>query len=100
MTGTESPNNVVRVAEPGDVEIAAAVSREAFERLRLVYRPTGAAAVLQADRANEGTRLVAEIDNRIVGTVQFDVHRLHVHLIGLAVQPEFQRRGVARNMIE
>ena len=90
----------VRVASPDDDIEAAVVRKAAFDRLRAIYRPTGEAAARQAARADEGTRLIAEIDGRIVGTLQFDVHQEHVHLIGVAVHPDFQRMGVARHMVE
>lgn len=42
---------------------------------------------------------MAEIDGRVVGTVQFALHEKHVHLVGLAVHPDYQNRGIARSMI-
>lgn len=96
----EPANIVVRVANSDDAADAADVFCAAFAALRCVYRPTSEAAARQAERAGEGSRLVAEIAGRIVGTVQFVVHKQHVHLIGLAVHPDFQRMGVAGRMIE
>jgi len=43
--------------------------------------------------------LVAEIGGVIIGTLQHAQHQEHVHIIGLAVHPEFQRRGVARALV-
>jgi predicted N-acetyltransferase YhbS len=87
----------VRFANADD---AAEVGDVAFATVRSVYRPTQEAVARHAARMNEGTRLVAEIDGRIVGTVRFDLHERCVDLVGLAVRPEFRRRGVARQMIE
>lgn len=90
----------IREAEVDAAADVREVSDAGFARLRSVYRPTREAVARQAERAKEGTRLVAEIEGRIVGTVQVARHKDHVHLIGLAVHPGFQRMGVARRMIE
>ncbi|MGE4003307.1 MAG: GNAT family N-acetyltransferase [Planctomycetaceae bacterium] len=57
-------------------------------------------AARQADRGREGVRLVAEWEGQVVATVQFDRHERHVHVIGLAVHPQFQRRGIARDLLD
>lgn len=90
----------IRQAKPQDADAVAAVFDAAFRPLRSIYRPIGEVAARQADRAREGTRLVAEIDGRLVATVQFDCHQEHVHVIGLAVHPDFQRLGIARRVID
>jgi ribosomal protein S18 acetylase RimI-like enzyme len=90
----------IREAAAGaDAAAASAVVEAAFAPLASVYRPVGEAAARQAERAKEGTRLVAEVGGRVVGTVQYAVHRDHVHVIGLAVHPDAQRMGVARALI-
>lgn len=91
---------LIREAIPDDAIDVSEVFAAAFAPLRSIYRPTSEAEARQAERANEGTRLVAEINQQIVGTVQFASHTKHVHVIGLAVHPDFHRRGVARRMIE
>ena len=96
----EPINLRIRKAKPDDAAHVANVFNAAFKPLRSIYCPTGDAIKHQAERAEEGTRLVAEIEGRIVGTVQFDDHKKHIHVIGLAVHPDFQRIGVARGMIE
>ncbi|MBP88139.1 MAG: hypothetical protein CMJ64_15710 [Planctomycetaceae bacterium] len=74
----QEPSTIVTVREStaDDASQAADVFATAFAPLRSIYRPTGEAVARQARRAEEGTRLVAEIGGRIVGTVQFEVHAL------------------------
>jgi ribosomal protein S18 acetylase RimI-like enzyme len=45
-------------------------------------------------------RLVALADEKVIGTVQYYPIDGRLHLIGLAVHPDYQRRGVARRMVE
>jgi GNAT superfamily N-acetyltransferase len=90
----------IREASVSDSAEVAEVFNAAFTPLRSIYRPTDEAAACQTERIAEGTRIVAEFSRRIVGTVQFVNHKKNVHLIGLAVHPEFQRKGVARYLIE
>ncbi len=88
----------IREAEVTDAAQVAAVGEAVFAPLRSIYQPVGEVRACQAERAKEGTRLVAELDGRIVGTVQYAIHREHVHVIGLAVHPDTRRRGVARRL--
>lgn len=90
----------IRKATAEDADDVTAVFAAAFEPLRSIYRPTPEIAARQTERAKEGTRLVAEVEGRIVATVQFDSHKEHVHVIGLAVHPDFQRMGIGRRLID
>ncbi len=94
------PHITIRKATADDADDVAAVFNAAFAPLRSIYRPTGEVIARQADCAKERTRLVAEFGGQIVATVQFDNHKEHVHVIGLAVHPHFQRMGIARRMID
>lgn len=94
------PQITIRTTTAADVDDAAEVFHAAFAPLRSIYRPAGEVAARQAERAREGIRLVAEVDRQVVGTVQFDSHEEHVHVIGLAVHPAFQRLGIARRLID
>ena len=85
----------VRLATPGDIEAARAVHRAAFAPLRPIYRPTGEAAARQEERFQKGRRLVAELGGEIVGTVQFIEREDDIHVLGLAVHPDYRGRGVA-----
>lgn len=91
---------LIREAKPADAAEVTTVFETAFAPLRSIYRPTGAALAHQAERAQAGTRLVAEIDDTIVATVQYDLHADHIHVIGLAVHPDFQRKGIARHLLD
>lgn len=94
------PPITIRNATADDADDVVAVFEAAFAPLRSIYRPTGQVAARQADRPTEGTRLVAEFNGQIVATVQFDSHKKHVHVIGLAVHPDFQRMRIARRLID
>lgn len=91
---------IIREATAGDAEAVTTVARAAFEPLRGIYRPTAEVAARQPERAREGTRLVAEVQGRVAATVQFARHAEHVHVIGLAVHPDYQRRGIARRLLD
>ncbi|WP_417382799.1 GNAT family N-acetyltransferase [Gimesia sp.] len=91
---------LIREAKPADDAEVTTVFETAFEPLRSIYRPTGAALARQAERAQAGTRLLAEIDGKIVATVQYDLHADHIHVIGLAVHPDFQRKGIAGQLLD
>jgi len=95
-----SEQPVIRTAQPVDGENVHAVFDAAFAPLRRVYRPRGDTQAHESRRARLGTRLVAVLDTSVVGTVQYEVHSKHVHVIGLAVHPTFQGQGVARSLIE
>ncbi|QDV52905.1 putative acetyltransferase [Gimesia fumaroli] len=65
----------------------------------MIYRPTLETLSHQTKHPWEETRLVAVINEQIVATVQFDLHEEHLHVIGLAVRPEFQRKGIAGHLL-
>ncbi len=94
------PPITIRKATVDEADVVAAVFEAAFAPLRSIYRPKADIASRQAERAKEGIRIVAELDGRVVATVQFDSHKEHVHVIGLAVHPHFQRMGIARRLID
>lgn len=95
-----APHITIRKATADDADDVATVFDVAFAPLRAIYRPTSEIAARQAERAKEGARLVAEVEGQVVATVQYDSHKDHVHVIGLAVHPDFQRMGIARRMID
>ena len=44
--------------------------------------------------------MVAEDGDRIVGFMIYELHKKHLHLLNLAVHPEFRFRGVGRQMVK
>jgi len=90
---------LVRMAKPRDAEAARRVGDEAFATVRSVYHPNSAAYANLSAVAPTLERLVAEDDGQVVGTVRFGVSGDCLRVIGLAVLPQFQRRGVARALV-
>jgi len=44
--------------------------------------------------------MVAEIDDRVVGFMIYELHRSRLHVVNFAVHPEFRRQGIGRQMID
>jgi ribosomal protein S18 acetylase RimI-like enzyme len=89
---------LVRAAGPDDAaEVERAVA-SAVARLREIYRPSPDAIAHAKTLPLE--RLVAADGDRIAGTVQFRVDGHVLRVVGLAVVPACQRRGVARALVE
>ncbi|QDT44778.1 putative acetyltransferase [Gimesia alba] len=91
---------LIREATSAEADEVAAVFEAAFAPIRLIYRPTAETLVRQADQHREETRLVAVIDEQVVATVEFDLHETYLHVLGLAVHPDFQRRGIAGCLLD
>jgi GNAT superfamily N-acetyltransferase len=90
---------LIREALSRDADSATVVSVRAEGFLRTIYRPTE--ALTQAMRSSQTTRrqLVAICDDEVRGTVSFEQRGDCLHLQALAVDPDWQRRGVARALI-
>tara|TARA_R110002095_G_scaffold146091_1_gene126458 strand:- start:2051 stop:2536 length:486 start_codon:yes stop_codon:yes gene_type:complete len=97
---TSSSEILIREANSDDAEEVAVVFEAAFTPVRSIYRPTCETLARQTNHRWEETRLVAELQGQIVATVQFDQHETHLHVLGLAVHPEFQRRGIAGCLLD
>jgi len=91
---------VVRNATSADAEALAAVDVSATATLRETYRPNDRALTSRAKLAGRLTRLVAELDGRVVGTVQYSVDGNSLRIIGLGVHSDARRRGVARAIMD
>jgi ribosomal protein S18 acetylase RimI-like enzyme len=89
----------VREVRPGDEPEVAEIDRLATDSLRKVYRPTELALQRRAAIAPTLGRLVAVLEGRIVGVVQFYINDGSLSFLGLGVHPRFQRHGVARALI-
>ncbi|RMF44408.1 MAG: ribosomal-protein-alanine N-acetyltransferase [Planctomycetota bacterium] len=44
--------------------------------------------------------MVAEIDDRVVGFMVYELHKNRLHLLNFAVAPDMRRRGVGQAMVE
>ncbi len=86
----------VRDAGPQDEVEIAQVDGLAAAPLRAVYRPTEAAVQQRTATAPRLARVVAVLDGRVVGTVQYSVVAESLCVSGLGVHPSYRRRGVAR----
>ena len=75
------------------------VMDSAVATLRQTYRPTQRAIENKTQRILNCQRLVATIDDRVVGSVQysFDIHC--VSIIGLDVHTDYRKKGVAHSLI-
>ena len=78
----------------------AEVDRLATQDLRKVYRPTLGAVKQRASIDHRLQRLVATMNDRVVGTVQYYFTGNCVAFLGLGVHPEFRRQGVARALVQ
>jgi GNAT superfamily N-acetyltransferase len=90
---------VVRPAQRGDEPAIEEVSASALETLRLVYRPTPAALTRKRELAVL-PRLVALVDDQVVGTVEYALGDDRLHLMGLFVAAAHRQTGVARALVE
>jgi GNAT superfamily N-acetyltransferase len=90
----------IRECAAAKIADALAVHRQAFAKHQSTYHARPEDAAKQASRLMEGVRGVAIDGERIVGTVQYVDHRKHIHVLGLAVHPDFQGKGIGRLLID
>lgn len=90
---------VVRPAQRGDEPAIAEVSASALATLREVYRPSPAAIARRHGLALL-PRLVALVDEQLVGTVEYALGEDRLHLMGLFVAASHRQTGVARALVE
>ena len=88
----------IRSAHEADAAAIQRIVDAAFAPLRQIYRPSPAQIANVATLTLE--RLVACEGEQLVGTVRFTVEGERLRVIGLAVDPSVQRRGVARALVE
>ena len=67
--------------------------------LRQTYRPNQKAIENKARLCETLKRLVAVVDGRVVGTVEYYIENRSVCLIGLGVHTGYRQRGIARKLI-
>jgi ribosomal protein S18 acetylase RimI-like enzyme len=90
----------VRRAEPADRLRAASVAERAYAPLREIYVPTAEAIEQKRLTADAYERLVGLWAGTVVATVEFKAMSGGLHLRALAVDPAFQRRGIARALVD
>ena len=44
--------------------------------------------------------MVAEYDERVVGSMIYELHKTRLHILNFSVQDEFRRRGVGKSMVD
>jgi ribosomal protein S18 acetylase RimI-like enzyme len=96
---TSLPRIAVRAATTADEPAVAAVIASADAALRETYQPNQNALDHKRRLSPSLTRLVALIDDRVVGTVQYTTDADNLHVIGLSVHHDHRRRGVARALV-
>lgn len=90
---------IVRAAMPKDQNGIAKVEASATATLRRTYRPNREALIHGKMISRNMRRLVAESDGKIVGTVQYHVDGDAIRMIGLGVDADCRRCGVARALV-
>ena len=90
----------IREASEQDPAGIAQVAAEATATLRRVYRPNERALANRTAMKRSLVCLVAEMDEVIVGTVEYAVEDPVLRVINLGVRESFRRRGVARALVE
>lgn len=90
----------VRDERRGDLPGIQEVEASAIATLRRTYRPTRAAMACITRLNNLLFRLVALMDNRIVGSVQYRMEGRTMRITGLGVHSDFRRLGVTRALFQ
>lgn len=89
----------VRPERVEDQEEIQCLSAAATASLRQTYRPKKKAIENKARMSSSLQRLVAIVDGRVVGTVQYYMENRSVCLLGLGVHADYRQKGVARCLI-
>jgi predicted N-acetyltransferase YhbS len=90
----------IREATPADADEIAAVRASAVATLRKTYRPNQKALAHKQAIAPALMTLVAVLDGRVVGSVDYHLTSGRVHFLSLDVHADWRRQGVARQLVE
>lgn len=91
---------IIREATREDKQSIEELSVLTNASLRKVYRPTRQAIQHKATRKKLRTVLVCKTDGKLTGSVDYEKREDTLHIIGLGVHPDYQRRGIARMFID
>ena len=89
----------VRQAVPEDAGGIEVVQASAAAALRRTYRPNAKALANKSRISRNLGRLVALLDDRVVGTAAYYVEGGRLRIVGLGVLEECRQRGVARALV-
>jgi ribosomal protein S18 acetylase RimI-like enzyme len=89
----------VREATPADADEIAVVSASAVATLREIYRPNQRALAHKQAIADTLTRLVAVLNGRVIGAVEYSLTGDRVHFLSLDVHSDYRRQGVAKRLV-
>ena len=88
----------IRHEKPDDQPGIQEVDASATATLRRTYRPSQKAIVSKERIRKQTQRLVAVINDRIVGTVEYHITDQSLGIMGLGVHQDFRMLGVARSL--
>jgi GNAT superfamily N-acetyltransferase len=106
MDKSNPPSNIqVRLATVDEAAHVASVLHEAFVEYKSLYTPEAfTATILTADRIrerwSEGPVWVAQLDDRLVGTVAAVLEDDSLYIRSMAVLPNDRGKGVGRLLLE
>lgn len=98
--GKEEIKYHIRKAIDEDAEGIKKVVESAIISLRKIYRPTKAAYKRRKSHRKLRTRLVCIYKNKIVGTVEYEIQDDKFHILGPMVHQKYQRKGIARELVD
>ncbi len=87
----------ITIAAAVDIAPAKAIAKSAFSELRSVYLPTKTAI---ANKQDSTAYVVAKAGENVVGTLKYIDEGGRVYLFDVAVDPQYRRQGVARQLID
>src|SRR5258705_4311838 len=104
MTRKSDSNTLVRLAESSDTPAIAELLLSSFVEYRHLYTPAGfeATVISEADvlvRMKEGPVWVAELNDKIVGTVSIVATGRSLYVRGMAVHPSSRGKRIGELLL-
>ncbi len=97
---TEKTVIETRIALPNDVDVIRTIRHRSFATLRDTYTPNADTQSSDSMGTRARYEIVAVVADQFAGVVSATIDGSALRLSGLAVLPEFRRRGIARSLIE